>query len=156
FLGYEHFAADGEILRLMAGDAVADSVSKPDESFLLVADRTPFYAESGGQVGDTGTLKTPSGEAEIPDTQKSGDVHVHFCKLVKGSIKAGEKAHLLINAERRLKIRRNHSVTHLLHAALHSVLGPHALQKGSLVDDARTRFDFNHPQAMTQEEIEKV
>ncbi|MCC7441006.1 MAG: alanine--tRNA ligase [Bdellovibrionales bacterium] len=156
FRGYEEMSSEGKIVRLTVGENAPETVAGGGTEFLLVTDRTPFYGESGGQVGDVGTAKTETGEAQILDTQKADDVHVHLAKLVKGTIKAGQKVRLDVDKERRLLIRRNHTATHLLHSALRAVLGPHVQQKGSMVDVERTRFDFQHPQALTPEEIEKV
>jgi alanyl-tRNA synthetase len=124
----------------------------------LVFDRTPFYAESGGQAGDHGLIKFANGaEFVVEDTQKqAGALHAHVGRLVKGAIKVGDKAKLEIDHERRAKIRSNHSATHLLHAALRNTLGPHVTQKGSLVEADYFRFDFSHGQALTADEIGRV
>ena len=121
-------------------------------------DRTPFYAESGGQAGDQGVIKFANGaEFVVEDTLKqAGALHVHVGRLVKGAIKVGDKAKLEIDHARRTKIRSNHSATHLLHAALRNVLGPHVSQKGSLVEADYFRFDFSHGQALTADEIGRV
>jgi alanyl-tRNA synthetase len=122
-----------------------------------VFDRTPFYAESGGQAGDHGVIHFENGaEFIVDDTQKHAGLHVHLGRLKGGSIKPGDKAELEIDHVRRAKIRANHSATHLLHAALRNVLGPHVTQKGSLVEADYFRFDFSHGQAMTAEEVGRV
>ena len=124
----------------------------------LVFDRTPFYAESGGQAGDHGVIKFANGaEFVVEDTLKqAGSLNAHVGRLVKGAIKVGDKAKLEIDHERRAKIRSNHSATHLLHAALRNTLGPHVTQKGSLVEADYFRFDFSHGQALTADEIGRV
>src|SRR5262249_1966318 len=124
----------------------------------LVFDRTPFYAESGGQSGDHGVIRFANGaEFVVEDTQKqAGPLHVHLWRLTKGAIKGGDKAALEIDHARRAQIRSNHSATHLLHAALRNVLGPHVTQKGSLVEAESFRFDFSHGQALTADEIARV
>ncbi|MEZ5995969.1 MAG: DHHA1 domain-containing protein, partial [Hyphomonadaceae bacterium] len=124
----------------------------------IVFDKTPFYAESGGQAGDHGVVRFANGaEFAVSDTQKmAGALHAHIGRLVKGAVKLGDKAALEIDHERRAKIRANHSATHLLHAALRNTLGPHVTQKGSLVEADYFRFDFSHGQAMSADEIARV
>ncbi len=123
----------------------------------VFTDRTPFYAESGGQVGDTGTITTDTGTVEVLDTTYAlPGLRRHVARLVDGSITAGQEAHVAIDGERRRAIRRNHTATHLLHAALRTVLGSHVKQAGSLVEPDRLRFDFSHYAAVTPEEIERI
>ena len=123
----------------------------------IFTDRTPFYAESGGQVGDTGTITTDTGTAEVLDTTYAlPGLRRHLARVVDGTIGAGQEAHVAIDAERRRAIRRNHTATHLLHAALRTVLGSHVKQAGSLVAPDRLRFDFSHYAAVTPEEIERI
>src|SRR5690606_161701 len=120
-------------------------------------DRTPFYAESGGQAGDVGEAEWTGGKAKVLDTQKqAGDLYVHILEIVEGELKTGERVRLAVDAERRLTTRSNHSATHLLHAALRNVLGPHVSQKGQMVDGERIRFDFSHGQPVTPEEIDRI
>jgi alanyl-tRNA synthetase len=128
------------------------------ETLSIVLDRTPFYAESGGQVGDTGTITTPTGKAEVLDTVPAvgGQMTRHKIKVAEGEIRAGEEAVASIDGARRDAIRRNHTATHLLHWALREVLGDHVKQQGSYVDDERLRFDFSHYEAMTPDEIVRV
>jgi alanyl-tRNA synthetase len=123
----------------------------------LVVDETPFYAESGGQVGDRGTIRTARGTVEVHDTQRpSGELVVHLGKVVSGEVAVGETAELAVDAEARAATVRNHSGTHVLHAALRQVLGPQAMQKGSLVSPGRLRFDFTHDQPVTADELRRI
>src|SRR5438309_12080562 len=125
-----------------------------DEIFL---DRTPFYAEGGGQIGDTGCITTETGQAEVVDTTAAlPGLHRHLAVLVEGSVEPGQEATAAIDAPRREAIRRNHTGTHILHWALREVLGPHVKQAGSLVAPDRLRIDFSHFQAVTAEELEQI
>jgi alanyl-tRNA synthetase len=157
FLGYGAEDGAGQITAIVTGGAEQHEL-REGVSGALVFDRTPFYAESGGQAGDHGLIKFANGaEFVVEDTQKhAGSLHVHLGRLVKGAVKVGDKATLEIDHERRGKIRANHSATHLLHAALRNVLGPHVTQKGSLVEADYFRFDFSHGQALTADEVERV
>jgi alanyl-tRNA synthetase len=157
FLGYASEEGDGRVVAIVAGGEEAHQL-REGMSGQIVFDRTPFYAESGGQAGDKGTIRFKNGAVfEVVDTQKfAGVLHAHAGKLVKGAVKVGDGAHLAIDHARRQRIRANHSATHLLHAALRNVLGPHVTQKGSLVEEDRFRFDFSHSNPMTAEEVERV
>ncbi|MBX3430690.1 MAG: alanine--tRNA ligase [Hyphomonadaceae bacterium] len=157
FLGYGGEAGDGAVTAIVSGGAEQHQL-REGATGALVFDRTPFYAESGGQAGDHGVIKFANGaEFVVEDTQKqAGALHAHVGRLVKGAIKVGDKAKLEIDHERRTKIRSNHSATHLLHAALRNTLGPHVTQKGSLVEADYFRFDFSNGQAMTADEIGRV
>jgi alanyl-tRNA synthetase len=157
FVGYQSPAAEGQVLAIVKDGAPVDSAKAGDEVALML-NQTPFYAESGGQVGDTGTISDDSGLAiEISDTQKRlGDVHVLLGKISAGSVALGALVHQQIDAPRRDAIRANHSATHLLHEALRRVLGDHVTQKGSLVNEHHLRFDFSHPRAMNDNEIDRV
>jgi alanyl-tRNA synthetase len=156
FLGYHEESAEATLLAIVEKGAVVRALSGAAEA-ALVFDRTPFYGESGGQAGDRGNIRFESGaEFIVDDTQKQAGLHVHIGRLKGGAIKPGDSAELEIDHVRRSQIRANHSATHLLHAALRNVLGPHVTQKGSLVEADRFRFDFSHGQAMTAEEIESV
>ncbi len=156
FRGYEELKSQGRVLALLRNGASIESLES-GESGEVVLDRTPFYAEAGGQIGDSGELTAPPGTRFlVEDTQKRGAVHAHRGKLVGGSIKLGDVLEAHVDAERRQAIRLNHSATHLLHAALRSVLGTHVVQKGSLVADDRLRFDFSHFQPVTPEELQRV
>ncbi len=156
FTGYEATAGDSEVLVLLSGGEPAASASQ-DDDVELVFGATPFYAESGGQVGDRGVVKTATGEVEIRDTQKPVQgLIVHRGRVVSGSVEQGQAAHLVVDEANREAIVRNHSATHLLHAALREVLGPQAMQKGSLVDADRLRFDFTHDSPLSDDEIARI
>ncbi len=157
FLGYGGETGDGKLTAIIAGGAAQKTLTAPAVAELLF-DRTPFYAESGGQAGDHGVIRFANGAVfEVVDTQKrAGALHGHVGRLVSGAVQPGEKAALAIDLQRRAQIRANHSATHLLHAALRHVLGPHVTQKGSLVEADRLRFDFSHGQAVSANEIEKI
>jgi alanyl-tRNA synthetase len=156
FLGYETTAAEGVIEALVKDGNSVDHVKEGDKLLLLV-NQTPFYGESGGQMGDTGIITSLHGKIEVEDTQrKLGDLIVHFGRVVEGEFKVGEAVHLNVDAERRTLLRANHSATHLLHRALRKHLGAHVIQKGSLVAPDRLRFDFSHPKALTAEEIRTI
>jgi alanyl-tRNA synthetase len=156
FLGYETEEAEGVVAALLRDGREVDSL-KAGESGSVILNQTPFYAESGGQVGDTGKLSADGVMFEVEDTQKkAGDVFVHVGKVVRGTLTRGTPLTLAVDHRRRTNIRANHSATHLLHEALRQVLGDHVAQKGSLVAPDRLRFDFVHHKAMSDEEIEKV
>ena len=157
FLGYSATAADAVITALVSNNKQIKT-AKEGEDVTVVTNQTPFYGEAGGQVGDTGTLKTATGEAEIVDTQKLFDGHLvqHFAKVSKGEINSEQEATLTVDNSLREQTRRNHSAAHLFHAALRDVLGEHVFQKGSLVNAQKMRFDFSHNKALTAEEIRKI
>jgi alanyl-tRNA synthetase len=156
FLGYETESAEG-VVQALAKAGVEAAALKEGEEGAVVLNQTPFYGESGGQVGDTGVLEADGVRFRVTDTQKkAGDLFVHFGKVEKGSLAPGQALALKVDHSRRSQIRRNHSATHLLHEALRQVLGDHVAQKGSLVAPDRLRFDFSHPKPMTPEEIERV
>ncbi|MBX9747742.1 MAG: alanine--tRNA ligase [Hyphomonadaceae bacterium] len=157
FLGYGAEAGDGKLAAIVAGGAEQHEL-REGVTAALVFDRTPFYAESGGQAGDHGVITFANGAVfEVEDTLKqAGALHAHVGRLTKGSIKVGDKAKLEIDHVRRAKIRSNHSATHLLHAALRNTLGPHVTQKGSLVEADYFRFDYSHGAPMTADEIGRV
>jgi alanyl-tRNA synthetase len=156
FLGYETENAEGVVTALAKAGVEAKSLAKGDEG-AVVLNQTPFYGESGGQVGDTGVLEADGVRFRVTDTQKkAGDVLVHLGKVEEGKLEVGQALGLKVDHDRRSRIRRNHSATHLLHEALRQVLGDHVAQKGSLVAPDRLRFDFSHPKPMTAEEIERV
>ncbi len=155
FVGYDHDDAEGAILAIHAGDAAVESVDAGAEA-RVVADRTPFYAESGGQVGDTGSLSWEGGRATVLDTTGQGGAVVHRVRVDEGQLAVGTRVQLAVDGERRGDIRRNHTATHLLHAALRQVLGDHVAQQGSVVDPERLRFDFSHFQAVTADELAQV
>jgi alanyl-tRNA synthetase len=156
FLGYETEAAEGVVAALVRdGNPVAEL--KAGESGAVVMNQTPFYGESGGQVGDTGEMRREGVRLVVADThKKAGDVFVHDVKVAQGSVKVGDPLLLEVDHARRADIRRNHSATHLLHEALRQVLGDHVAQKGSLVAPDRLRFDFSHPKPISADELERV
>ena len=157
FLGYESEVAEGKVVALLVDGQPVDEVSAGQEA-ALITNQTPFYGESGGQIGDTGVAFSADGaEFLIVDTlKKLGDMHVHIGKLSRGSLKLGDIVEMKVDKALRDATRANHSATHLLHEALRRVLGPHVTQKGSMVGPERLRFDFSHPKPMTQEEIADV
>jgi len=156
FLGYSTLTAEGAITGLIRNGEAVDVLQQGEEGW-LIANQTPFYGESGGQVGDTGIITSADGEFIVSDTKKLlSDLVVHVGKVSKGSIRSGGIAHLAVDGKRRDAIRRNHTATHLLHAVLRDVLGSHVKQAGSLVDSERLRFDFNHFQQISKEELEKI
>jgi alanyl-tRNA synthetase len=157
FLGYESETAAGEIAALIKGGKAVKSLKSGDEA-AIVLNQTPFYGESGGQVGDQGIIRGPKGALfRVTDTHKKlGDLFVHSGRVEKGGFKLGEAIELEVDHGRRTATRANHSATHLVHEALRQVLGPHVAQKGSLVAPDRLRFDFSHPKPMSVEEIKQV
>jgi alanyl-tRNA synthetase len=156
FLGYETERAEGVVAALVH-DGKEVAALKQGESGAVVLNQTPFYGESGGQVGDTGVMRGEGVRFRVIDTQKhAGDVFVHTGTVEEGTLKAGMPLALEVDHSRRGAIRKNHSATHLLHEALRQVLGDHVAQKGSLVAPDRLRFDFSHPKPMSSEEIERV
>ncbi len=156
FLGYETERAEGVVAALVK-DGKDVAALKAGESGAVILNQTPFYAESGGQVGDTGVMTADGLRFRVTDTQrKAGDVFVHAGMVEAGTLKVGAALALEVDHSRRGAIRRNHSATHLLHEALRQVLGEHVAQKGSLVAPDRLRFDFSHPKPMTAQEIERV
>jgi alanyl-tRNA synthetase len=145
----------GTVTALFRNGESVQSVQSGEEA-VVVLDETPFYGESGGQVGDHGELKASLGLFNVTDTQKYGQAIGHLGKLLQGQLKVGEAVTAHVDQARRNRIRANHSATHLLHAALRQVLGDHVAQKGSLVNDQYLRFDFSHPQALTAGQIRAV
>ncbi len=156
FLGYATETAEGAIRALVA-DGARKGSARAGERALIVANQTPFYAESGGQVGDAGTIRTATGLARVIDVKKkAGDLFVHDCEVVEGEIVQGEPAVFAVDPARRAAIRANHSATHLLHEALRGALGDHVAQRGSLVAPDRLRFDFSHGKALARGEIAAI
>ncbi len=156
FLGYETESAEGVIAALVRDGAEVASAAE-GETVSVVVNQTPFYGESGGQQGDTGTISGEGFVITIKDTQKKGEgLFVHTGEVTKGSAKVGEPVELKVDGERRTRIRSNHSATHLLHEALRETLGSHVAQKGSLVAPDRLRFDFSHPKPISAEELTAV
>jgi alanyl-tRNA synthetase len=155
FLGYELEAAEGQILALVKEGAALNEAKTGDEVVIIV-NQTPFYAESGGQVGDIGTIQTATGRAEVTDTRKAAGVFQHIARVVEGVITPATGAKLTVDPARRSAIRAAHSATHLLHEALRRALGDHVAQKGSLNDAGRLRFDFSHSAAMSAADQTRV
>jgi len=155
FLGYEATTDVGKVVALLKNGATVQTLNAGEEGE-VVLDRTPFYAESGGQVGDAGELGNVSAKFTVADTQKRGAAFSHIGKLTAGLIKIGDSLAANVDAPRRKAIMANHSATHLLHAALRKVLGTHVQQKGSLVAPDRLRFDFSHFQAITHDELTQI
>jgi alanyl-tRNA synthetase len=156
FLGYETESAEGVIAALVKDGKEVTELKKGD-SGAVVMNQTPFYGESGGQVGDTGEMRREGVRLTVTDTQKkAGDLFVHLVKVDEGTVKVGDPLLLEVDHARRAAIRQNHSATHILHEALRQVLGDHVAQKGSLVAADRLRFDFSHPKPITAAELERV
>ena len=156
FTGYERLAGEAVVVAIYVDGSVVQEIAS-GQNAIVVLDTTPFYAESGGQVGDKGELVAASGTFEVTDTQKiQAEVFGHHGTLKTGVLKVGGKLEARVNTALRARTMRNHSVTHIMHKALHDVLGPHVQQKGSLVDTDKTRFDFAHDKPMTDEEIRQV
>lgn len=154
FIGYTNFECSASISAVIAGGEECKLLSEGDEG-MIITDRTVFYGEGGGQVGDTGIIEADMGRAEVTDTKKfaDGKVYVHHVKVISGEFKPNDNVILKIDKKRRMSIARNHSSTHLMHKALKEVLGSHVAQAGSYVSDKHLRFDFSHFEPMTKEEI---
>ena len=155
FKGYDDLALKAAITAIYVNGQPADEITAGQEG-VIVLDETPFYGESGGQVGDTGVLKGLNAEFTVSDTQKYGQAIGHTGTLISGQLRVGDRLDAQVDEARRARIRLNHSATHLLHAALRQVLGTHVAQKGSLVNDKYLRFDFSHSEAMKPQEIRQV
>ncbi|SNR58088.1 alanine--tRNA ligase [Puniceibacterium sediminis] len=155
FLGYDTETAEGQIYALVK-DGVEALTAKRGDAVQIVLNQTPFYGESGGQVGDQGIIQTEGGLAKVTDTKKVAGVFIHFAEITEGEIKPGQAAVLTVDHARRTSIRANHSATHLLHEALRRALGDHVAQRGSLNAPDRLRFDFSHGKALTPAELVRV
>ncbi len=155
FTGYDHLQDSGKVMALFRDGAETEQLAVGDEG-LLVLDRTPFYAESGGQTGDCGVLTIGSAQLTVQDTQKQGDAFLHRVIVQSGSVTVGADTKAKVDEQRRQDIACNHSATHLLHAALRQTLGEHVQQKGSLVEAERLRFDFSHFEAITSEQLAEI
>ncbi|ASJ37696.1 alanine--tRNA ligase [Vibrio vulnificus] len=155
FCGYTGTQGNSVVAEIFVEGEAADSLSAGDKAIIILGE-TPFYAESGGQCGDSGVLKTESGLFQVEDTQKLGNAIAHHGVLVEGVLAKGDQVSAIVDAERRAAISLNHSATHLLHAALRQVLGEHVAQKGSLVKAENLRFDFSHLEAVTAAELKEV
>jgi alanyl-tRNA synthetase len=161
FTGYAEAVSEARIAAVISGGKLVDS-ARAGEDLEVVLSRTPFYAEAGGQVGDAGILAGLPGDTDcalrmrVDDTQKMGSVYFHSGRVIEGEVCAGQEVRAAVDMHRRRDIMRNHTATHLLHAALRSILGAHVHQKGSLVAPERLRFDFTHPSPMSPDEIRRV
>ncbi len=155
FLGYDTETAEGQVAAIIKDGVVVESASKGD-TVQIALNQSPFYAESGGQVGDTGVIKTDTGTVNVTDTRKTAGVFAHIGTVVEGDVKPGQDAVLSVDHTRRTSIRANHSATHLLHEALRGALGDHVAQRGSLNAADRLRFDFSHTKAMTADQLTRV
>ena len=155
FLGYDATRAEGAVVAILRDGERVERLGEGEEG-VIVLDRTPFYAESGGQVGDSGYLSCDAGRFEVGDCTKQGAHHLHSGKVLQGAIAVGDKVDAQVSGEVRQATALNHSATHLLHAALRKVLGEHVTQKGSLVDSERLRFDFSHPEAVTAKQLHAI
>lgn len=162
FLGYEKTQAEAQVKGIIVGkpkeDRLVGSIhpANASDTVRIVLDRSPFYGESGGQVGDSGTIATNKGSFEVTDTQRSGDLIIHYGKLASGEIKEGDAVEANVNENRRNAIRRAHSATHILHHALQRVVGGHAQQQGSKVDADWLRFDFSNQEPLTEDQLKSV
>ena len=155
FLGYAEVESTATVRGLFVEGEARNAITA-GESAVVILDRTPFYGESGGQVGDTGYINTGSARLEVRDTTKAQGHHLHHVVVVEGTLNADDQVNAVIDASLRTRIKANHSATHLMHEALRQVLGEHVQQKGSLVDADKLRFDFSHTEAMTAEELAQV
>ena len=155
FLGYSSLAAEGRVIALLKDGLCVDQLGEGEDG-VVILDRSPFYAESGGQVGDTGYLTTGFSRFEVRDCQKQNGVHLHIVRGLKGSLSLGDTVSADVDSGLRQATILNHSATHLLHAALRKILGEHVTQKGSLVDSERLRFDFSHFEAITAEQLKSI
>ena len=160
FVGYDGTTGEGTVLNLFRAEADGDlapvEVLNTGDTGVVVLDRTPFYGESGGQVGDTGELRGPNGLLNVGDTAVSAEQRLHQGAIAQGALKVGDSVQATVSADRRQATALNHSATHLLHAALRKVLGAHVQQKGSLVDDVRLRFDFSHNQPVSADQLSEI
>ena len=156
FLGYEQFESEAKVVGLVVGKERCGSIEGNGAEQMVVLDQTPFYAESGGQVADLGTLAGPNGEFDVVDVQKNGDVFVHHGKVSKGLISQGDTVKAVVDLERREAIRRAHTATHILHYSLQQTLGSHAQQRGSKVTDDWLRFDFSNLEPVSDSDLKTI
>ena len=155
FLGYTEIKSDAQVLKVLNDQGEVPQANQ-GQTVKVILNRTPFYAEAGGQIGDTGHLIASGVKVRVTDTRKANDIYIHSGVIEQGSIKAGDKVQAIIDEPRRQAIRRNHTATHLLQAALREVLGAHVKQQGSLVEADRFRFDFTHPKGLKPQEVPKI
>lgn len=156
FVGYTDLQCDAKVLKIVNRETNDELQTATEGKLIVILDKTPFYGEGGGQVGDTGTITADNLEIKVTNTQKHDDIYMHICNLENGKLSVGDKVKASIDVVRRNAIKRNHSAVHMLQAALRNVLGNHVEQAGSYVDSSRLRFDFSHFTAMTPEELIKV
>ncbi len=156
FVGYDSLELDATAMALISNDGEKTESLSENEEGEIIFDRTPFYAEKGGQVGDTGICEFRGGNAKILNTYMKGALHIHKVKIVNGTLKTRTRVKLVVNSNRREAIARNHTATHLLHSSLRKILGEHVKQAGSLVSEDKLRFDFTHIKALSNEEIKKA
>ena len=155
FKGYDSLRENGQITALLQDNQIVDRLEE-GQAGAVVLDQTPFYAESGGQVGDRGELASDTGAFSIDDTQKQGNAHIHLGEVSRGSLRTGQQVLAQVDPITRINTVRNHSATHLLHAALREVLGDHVTQQGSLVAPDRLRFDFSHPEPVSEQQMLEI
>jgi len=155
FVGYKETKAGAEVLRILNEKGEIPEAYQ-GQAVKVILNRTPFYAEAGGQVGDTGYLVAPNGKMRVTDTQKTNDIYIHSGVIESGGIRTGDKLLISVDEPRRLSIMRNHTATHLLQAALRETLGTHIKQQGSLVEEDRLRFDFTYPKGIKPEELKRI
>lgn len=155
FLGYDQCACEAMVIAIIKNDQLIDKATAGNE-VTVILDQTPFYGESGGQIGDTGVLESNGNHVQITDTKKNNDFILHIGKVIKGELKKGSMVSVKIDIQRRNCIRKNHSATHILHYALRRVIGQHAEQAGSLVTPDRLRFDFHHFSSLTKDELTRI
>jgi alanyl-tRNA synthetase len=156
FSGYSSLQSEAQIVGIFSPANEKLDIVPANSEVLIVLDTTPFYAESGGQIGDAGLLESDEARFEVSDTQKQSDIFIHKGRLTSGKLKIGDSVRALVAGNDRAAITLNHSATHLMSAALRSVLGDHVLQKGSLVEADRLRFDFSHGAPVSAEEIRRI
>ena len=156
FIGYEELQGKSTLTAVFTLEGTPKDAVNTGEEALLLLDSTPFYAESGGQIGDNGVIQNDAGSFVVVDTQKQGNAMIHRGSVHHGTLKIGDRVEAQVAGDQRTAITLNHSATHLMHAALRNVLGEHVTQKGSLVDADRTRFDFSHPSPLTENELKQI
>ena len=155
FVGYENLKAQGSIIQIIKNNKFTNKLKEGDKA-IIIANQTPFYGESGGQIGDRGVIKFNNNEFKVLDTKKVLKIHIHYGEVEKGQFKNDQTVNLIVDKSKREKIKIYHSATHLLHAALRQILGQHVTQKGSLVSFDRLRFDFSHPKPITEIDLSRI
>ena len=155
FVGYENLKAQGSIIQIIKNNKYTNKLKEADKE-IIITNQTPFYGESGGQIGDTGVIKFNNNEFKVLDTKKVLKIHIHYGEVEKGQFKNDQTVNLIVDKSKRERIKIYHSATHLLHAALRQILGKHVTQKGSLVSFDRLRFDFSHPKPITEIDLSRI